>query len=52
LSDENRTGVTRFWTSARPAEIQPVMTQLWGEKTEICKMTNPAKFPDKKQLIG
>jgi len=52
LSEEKRTGITRFWTSAHPVEAQPLMAQLWGEKIEICRMTSPAEFPDKKQLIG
>ena len=52
LSEGNRTGITFFWTSARPDEVQPVMTQLWGGEIKICRMASPAEFPDKKQLIG
>lgn len=39
LADESAIGSESFWTSGMPAQVQPVIAQLWGTAVEVASLS-------------
>lgn len=42
LAPEGRHGTEQFWTSGRPADVEPVIAQLWGRRVDVSVLPTDA----------